>query len=457
MKETKENKKRIVIIDDEALTCKRLETALSKHGYEVYSFTKGYSALLFIEDNLCDLVISDIRLKDIDGLELLERLKDICSSLPVILITGYASIPGAVEATKKGAYYYLPKPFHIKDLHKIVEKALNESLGIEICKEKLKIKKQPFFAGLVGESLAMKKLYETIEKVAPLDCNVLIEGETGTGKELIARAIHSLSPRKNNPFVAFNCGALSEDLAANELFGHEKEAFTGAVSKRIGLLETANYGTLFLDEIGECSPLLQVKLLRVIQERQFYRLGGTKPVNIDIRIIAATNRNLKKMIKNGYFREDLYYRLNVINIKVPPLRERKEDIPALIRYFLERYNKKFKKEVYQVEASVVKVLLNYSFPGNVRELENIIEQAVALCENKILKLEDLPPDLKLMDKTYNKNILPLKEYEKQYIKNILYLTGFNQKETAKILGISRTTLWRKMKELNITKNVDLSK
>ncbi len=237
---------RVVVIDDDEMTCKRLKTALSKWGYEVHTFTKGLVGLRFVEENLCDLVISDIRLTDIDGLVLLEELRNICAALPVILITGYASIPGAVEATKKGAYYYLPKPFHLKDLRDVMEKALAESPGVEICEEKLKIKQRRCFAGLIGDSPVMRELFETILKIAPLDCNVLIEGESGTGKELIARAIHHLSVRKDNPFVAFNCGALSEELAANELFGHEKEAFTGSVSKRIGLLEAANTGTLFL-------------------------------------------------------------------------------------------------------------------------------------------------------------------------------------------------------------------
>ncbi len=441
---------RIVIIDDDKITCKRLETALSKRGYEVHTFTKGLTGLRFIEENLCDLVISDIRLEDIDGLVLLEELRHICAALPVILITGYASIPGAVEATKRGAYYYLPKPFSLKDLEEIIQRALEENPGVEICREKLKLRQRHCFAGLIGDSPVMQELFDTIFKIAPLDCNVLIEGESGTGKELIARAIHQLSLRKDNPFVAFNCGALNEELAANELFGHEKEAFTGALSKRIGLLEAANSGTLFLDEVGECPPSLQVKLLRVLQERQFYRLGGTKPVAIDVRIIAATNRNLRKMVESGQFREDLYYRLNVVNIKVPALRERKEDIPSLILHFLDKYNQKFKKEVHKVSPSFMKVLLNYPFPGNVRELENIIEQAVALCDKKILDTDDLPPDLKLMGKGQEETkFLPLKEYEKQYIRSILYLTGFNQKETAKILGISRTTLWRKMKELNM--------
>ncbi|AEH45912.1 two component, sigma54 specific, transcriptional regulator, Fis family [Thermodesulfatator indicus DSM 15286] len=448
---SKENPPRLVIIDDDPITCKRLKTALSKDDYEVHTFTKGLPALRFIEENFCNLVISDIRLPDIDGLILLDELHKICSALPVILITGYASIPGAVEATKKGAYYYLPKPFNLKDLRALIKKALRESEGLEICEERLKIKQRRYFAGLIGESSAMKNLFNKILKIAPLDCNVLIEGESGTGKELIARAIHYLSPRKDNPFVAFNCGALSEDLAANELFGHEKEAFTGAVSKRIGLLEAANEGTLFLDEVGECPSSLQVKLLRVLQERQFYRLGGTKPVAIDVRIIAATNRDLRKMVESGQFREDLFFRLNVVNIKVPPLRERKEDIPALVLHFLDKYNQKFKKDVQKVSPDFIKVLLNYSFPGNVRELENIIEQAVALCDKKTLEISELPPDLKLIGKTQpDIKFLPLKEYEKQYIRSILYLTGFNQKEAAKILGISRTTLWRKMKELNLS-------
>ncbi|OAG26745.1 sigma-54-dependent transcriptional regulator [Thermodesulfatator autotrophicus] len=445
-----DNPPRLVIIDDDQITCKRLKTALSKKGYEVYTFTKGLPGLSFIEENFCNLVISDIRLPDIDGLMLLDELHKICSALPVILITGYASIPGAVEATKKGAYYYLPKPFNLKDLYALIEKALKESEGLEICEERLKIKQRRCFAGLIGESPAMKNLFDKILKIAPLDCNVLIEGESGTGKELIAQAIHYLSPRKDNPFVAFNCGAFSEDLAANELFGHEKEAFTGAVSKRIGLLEAANEGTLFLDEVGECPLSLQVKLLRVLQERQFYRLGGTKPVDINIRIIAATNRNLRKMVENSQFREDLFFRLNVVNIKVPPLRERKEDIPALVIHFLDKYNQKFKKDVQKVSPDFIKILLNYSFPGNVRELENIIEQAVALCDKKTLEVDELPPDLKLIGKSQPEiQFLPLKEYERQYIRSILYLTGFNQKEAAKILGISRTTLWRKMKEFNM--------
>ncbi|WP_456433078.1 sigma-54-dependent transcriptional regulator [Thermosulfuriphilus sp.] len=441
---------KIVIIDDDAMTCRRLKTALSGWGYEVETFTEGIKGLKYIEDNLCHLVISDIKLKDIDGMLLLEEIKNICSALPIILITGYASISGAVEATKKGAYYYLPKPFHLQQLREVIEKALAEAPGFEACEERLNLRRRKRFAGIIGDTPAMRQVFETILKVAPLDCNVLIEGESGTGKELIARAIHRLSSRKDNPFVAFNCGALSEDLAANDLFGHEKEAFTGAISTRIGLLEAANGGTLFLDEVGECPMSLQVKLLRVIQERQFYRLGGTKPVDVDIRIIAATNKDLRKMVEKGRFREDLYFRFNVVNIKVPPLRERREDIPALVLYFLDRYNRKFRKEVQKVSPAFMKALLNYSFPGNVRELENIIEQAVALSDKKMLEVEDLPADLRLIEKSHHSTqLLPLKEYERQYISSILHLTGFNQKEAAKILGISRTTLWRKMKSMEL--------
>ena len=393
------------------------------------------------------LVLSDIRLPDRDGLEVLKQIKKDFPRTEVILITGYATLDQAVEAVKTGAFYYLAKPFTPDQVSAIVHRAA-EHLQLSGENQRLReaLAKDQSFDGIVGISAQRKELLQAISKVSRIDCNVLIQGESGTGKELVARSIHHHSQRREYPFIDLNCGGFSEDLIANELFGHEKGAFTGADSTKIGLMEAAQGGTLFLDEIEEMPLSMQVKLLRVIQERKLFRLGGIKPISLDIRLISATNRELEKEVKEGRFREDLFYRLKVVLIKVPPLRDRKEDIPVLINYFIEKFNRAYKKKVRGFSREALEILMRYSFPGNVRELENIVASALALSEGDLIGPPDLPEDLKQfeVESVGGEQWPSWEEQEKTYIRKILESTQYNKLKTAGILKMSRTTLWRKL-------------
>ena len=359
-----------------------------------------------------------------------------------------------MEAVKKGAFYYLSKPFTPDQVRAVVKRALEH---IQISSENKKLREEVYqkiqFEGIVGISQKIKELLAAISKVSQIDCNVVIQGESGTGKELVARAIHFNSARLSAPFVVFNCGGFSEELIANELFGHEKGAFTGADSTKIGLMEAAQRGTLFMDEIGEMPPTMQVKLLRVIQEKKLLRLGSTKPIDLDIRIISATNRELEKEVEVSRFRQDLYYRLKVVLLKVPPLRERKEDIPLLLNHFLLKYNRAYKKKVQGFSRESLETLMKYSFPGNVRELENIVASAVALSEEVLIGPTDLPEDLRQFDvETYGSTQwLSWEDNEKEYIRKILESTQYNKIEVARILKMSRTTLWRKILRYRLDK------
>lgn len=443
----------IVIIDDEPITVQRLSHALKKDGYLVEGFVSAKDALNAIAANRPHIIITDVRLQDADGVELMKQIQAIAPEAAVIVITGYASLEQAVEATKKGAFHYLAKPLHLEQLRAVVKEAL-EHVRENLRKDKLEqqLRKANAYVGIIGTSPAMRQIFKTIEQVAAVDCNVLIQGESGTGKELVAKAIHAKSPRAQNPFVSFNCGAFSEDLVTNELFGHEKEAFTGAVTTKLGLLETANGGTVFLDEVGEMPLSMQVKLLRVLQERVFYRVGGVRPIELDVRLISATNRDISTLIENNEFRKDLFYRLNVVTIEIPPLRERTEDIPLLINHFIEKATQKFGRNIKKITQEFLTPLESYPFPGNVRELENIIERAVVLNKDGILGINDLPPDISCAaedDYEPNADGYSLKHLEKDHIMSVYQRTGYNQSETAKILGISRTTLWRKLRDMKL--------
>lgn len=449
---------RIYVVDDEIITVRRLVQALQHDGYQVEGFTSGRDVLPRIQEQVPDVVVMDVRLKDADGVDLMQQMHTLVPNLAVILITGYASIPHAVNATKKGAFQYLEKPFRLDALRAAIQNAL-----LEVRKEQQKdrlqseISKAHGFGEIIGVSQAMQAVFETISRVAPVDCNVVIEGESGTGKELVARSLHANSPRNRQPFVSFNCGAFSEDLIANELFGHEKGAFTGAVTSKVGLLESANGGTVFLDEVGEMPLSMQVKCLRVLQERTFLRVGGVKPIDLDVRIIAATNRNIEKMIAAGEFRQDFFYRLKVVMIELPPLRSRRDDIPVLASHFAKKTANKFGKPVPEISGDFLDALALYPFPGNVRELEHIIERAVALSREPILQARDLPPDIFL---GAPKPVVPedssrsLKSLEKEHISEVYRQTGFNQSETARLLGISRTTLWRRLHHFNLLPKTD---
>jgi len=444
----------IVIIDDEPITLKQLRRILEKEGYTVAAFSSPKRALQYIESSPCDLVVSDVRMPGMDGLELMTRVKARFPEMEVILITGYASLDGAVTATREGAFYYLEKPFTPDRVRDQVKEALKVSRTRQAAAENGipggENSKTPV---IIGESPKIREVVSIIRQIAPTDCNVMITGDSGSGKELVARAIHAGSTRANAPFLAFNCGALSETLIDNELFGHEKGAFTGAETRTTGLLEAASGGTVFLDEIGEMPHAMQVKLLRVLQEGELMRVGGTHPIPIDVRIVSATAVDVKAAVSGGGFRKDLYFRINVVNIKLPGLAERKEDIPLLAYHILSRLNRGRGRDIHAISENAMNLLRGYAFPGNVRELENILERAVAVCAGDVIRACDLPPDLIALElqayKPPDEQFMTLSELEQDYISHLLKITGGARAKTAEILGIDRASLWRKMKKYNL--------
>ncbi|NLI81803.1 MAG: sigma-54-dependent Fis family transcriptional regulator [Deltaproteobacteria bacterium] len=381
------NQPKVLVVDDEYSVRELLEIMLEMDGYEVTCAETGKQALDAIRRQEFDLVITDIRMEPINGLEVLKQVKTVSPRTVVIIISAYASTETAVEAMNEGAYDYLPKPFDMEEMRAVIRHAL-QSKGEAGAGETTK--EGPLYFGcLIGESPAMRKVYDLIKRIAGTGSNVLITGESGTGKELVAKAIHRQSPRKDLPFVVVNCGGVPESLIESELFGYKKGAFTGAATNRMGLVEAAQGGTLFLDEIGELSPVLQVKLLRLVQEKTIKMIGGNEDIPVDVRILSATNRDLEKMVIEGTFREDLYYRLNVLPIRIPPLRERKGDIPILAHYFLNKFCKEFGKQIRKISSYAMDILNNYEFPGNVRELEHIIERGVALEASSIILPDSL--------------------------------------------------------------------
>ncbi|MHB8859566.1 MAG: sigma-54-dependent transcriptional regulator [Thermoleophilia bacterium] len=446
-----DNAGRMLIVEDEKTALKNLEHVMKKEGYRVTGTMSGPNALQLLEKNEYDIVLTDLKMEKVDGVEVLEKSKSLYPDSEVIMITAYASIPSAVETMKKGAYDYIAKPFNLDDVRKAVRAALER---VALRKENTQLREQlEQFEGkvkIVTQNSMMQKLLETARQIAPTDCNVLITGESGTGKELFARYLHFTSNRSKGGFFAINCGALTEDLLANELFGHEKGAFTGANSLKKGIIESASGGTLFLDEITEMSAAMQVKLLRVLQEKELIRVGGTDAVEVDVRILAASNRNLHEATMQKRFRQDLYYRLNVVSLHIPPLSERRDDIPLLCQYFLKKYSALMNKDVREISPSVIGLLMNYDFPGNVRELENIVERGVALANDRVVEMAHLPDDLKDLDiKTFRRKegrYPTLAEQELSYIRWVLQETGGNKTLTAGILGIDRVSLWRKIKK-----------
>ncbi len=440
--------KKILLIDDEENILKIIKKFLQDNGFSVRTATDKETALKILDKEDFDIVLSDYRLPDGTGMEILEFFREREPNKPFIMITAYGSINGAVEAMQKGASHYIAKPIDFEDLLKILDFYTKQN-------EERNFEEKTEFCGIIGKSKQMKNLFKDISIVSQSEATVLIEGECGTGKELVARAIHSLSKRKNNPFVGINCSAIPVELFENELFGHEKGSFTGAVGKEIGKIELAGEGTLFLDEIGDLQPLPQAKLLRVLQEREFYRIGGTKTIPVKCRIIAATNKDLEKMVEEGSFREDLFYRINVIHIKVPPLRERKEDIPLLVKHFLNKFNRINYKNIVDVDEDVMEIFMEYDWPGNVRELENAVERAVVMCQHDIIKKEHLPPRIlkKLSKKSTTQDFslsdTNLFEIEKRIILKVLEETNWNQTKAAEKLGISRKQLRTKMKNFGL--------
>lgn len=443
---------RIAVVDDEIIVCRRLSQAFCRDGYEVEAFASGRSFLERMPHQHFDIVFTDLRLNDTTGMEILSKIKAFRSETEVIIITGYGSIDGAIEAIKEGAFHYATKPLKLNELRLLAKNAL-EKINMRRENERLReaLKGHHGLSSIIGTSPAIDQLFTMIQKVGPIDCNVLLQGASGTGKALVARAIHKLSDRAEHAFVSFNCGGFTEELISAELFGYEKGAFTGATATKIGLLESGSGGTVFLDEVGEMPLSMQVKLLHVIQDKRILRVGGVRPIDLDIRVIAATNRDLKQEVTQGNFREDLFYRLNVVNIHVPPLSDRREDIPLLIKHFIDRFSLAFRKAVCGIQPQALTILLNYSFPGNVRELENIIERAVALTDCDHIRPLDLPSDLQQLefDTVEGEGFQTLEEVEKRHIARVLEKTGYNKGLTAQILDIPRTTLWRKLKDLKM--------
>lgn len=444
----------ILIVDDEKITVKNLERAMKKEGYEVATASSGVSALRILEGREFDIVLTDLKMERVDGMQVLSKCRELYPFAEVILITAFASLPSAIESMKQGAYYYLAKPFKLDEVRRVVSEALEK---VRLKRENAQLREQiESYAGkvkIITQDAAMQRLLDTARQIGPTDCNVIVSGESGTGKELFARYIHLNSKRAEGPFFAINCGAFSESILTSELFGYEKGAFTGASGMKQGLIEMASEGTLFLDEITEMETSMQVKLLRVIQEKEVLRLGATKPMKVDVRFITATNRDIKDAIKTGHFREDLFFRLNVVSFHIPPLSGRREDIPLLSYYFLKKYSVLMKKDVKDIDDDVHAILMNYDYPGNVRELENIIERGVALATGNRIEVTYLPEDLReLSIRTFRKKagrIPSLEEQELAYIQWVLKEVGGNRTAAAQTLGIDRVSLWRKLKKFGI--------
>jgi len=442
---------RIVVVDDEHNQRELLSGYLANQGFEIRSASSGQNALALLSEEGSEIVISDMKMPEMDGLTLLKEIKDVHPDTDVIVITAFATVETAVEAMKSGASDYIIKPVNLEHLMIIIDRIRKKSeLVIENRYLKRKLESIDEFPDLIGESDIFKKMLADVAVIAQSDSTVLIRGESGTGKELIARAIHESSPVKDGPFLAVNCSALPETLLESELFGYEKGAFTGATRQRQGRFELADNGSLSLDEIGDISHSTQVKLLRVLENTSFERLGGTKSINVDIRLITATNRDLEAKIKDGSFREDLFYRLNVIPIDIPPLRRRKQDIMPLVNYFLGKYSQKSGKSITGLTPQAKDMILKHDYPGNVRELENVIERAVVLCRHDIIDADTLTGFRSSSDsKTTFSETLNLADLEKGTIEEALKQTGGNQVEAAKLLGIHRNTIRHKIKSYNI--------
>lgn len=446
-------KPRILLVDDDKNTANGLRKILLQDGYDTSCAYTGKDALNLIATEYFDIVITDMKLPDISGFSVIEKAKNKDINIAVVMITAFSSIQTAIDAMKKGADDYLTKPVNIEELELILKKICEKRHLILQNKElKQKLSDKYSFSGIIGNTPEIQLIFKTITEIAPTAATVLIYGDTGTGKELIANAIHYNSDRKDKPFITLHCASLSEGVLESELFGHEKGAFTGAISQRRGRFELANGGSLFLDEVGEMNSHIQIKLLRVLETGRFERVGGEKTIESDVRIIAATNKDLEKEIEDGRFREDLYYRLNVINLKLPSLRERKEDIGLLIDKFIIKYSEKNKKNIKGITPQSAKLLNDYDWPGNVRELENAIERAVVMAKNEYVEPNDLPSNINVNTKKSRKETFripsgaTMKEIEKRVIIETLQTTNGSKSKAAEILGISTRKIEYKIKE-----------
>ncbi len=445
---------RVLVVDDELIMRDSLSDWLREDGYEVVAVEDGTRAIGKVKGERWDVVIVDLKMPGMNGIEVMREVRKIDEGIPVIIMTAYATVDTAVKAMKEGAYDYIAKPFNPEEIGLTIRKIITQQ---RLIKENIylrqELRRRYEFKDIITKNPRMREILELVRSVAKTTSTVLIEGESGTGKELIARAIHSCSRRRKEPFVAVSCAALPETLLETELFGHEKGAFTGAISSKKGRFELAHKGTLFLDEIAEISRKTQVDLLRVLEEKEFTRIGGTKPMKADVRIISATNKNLKKLVAEGTFRDDLFYRLNVVAIVLPPFRERMEDIPLLVEHFLEKHRIEHNKEIKGISEQAMNLLLRYDWPGNVREIENTIESAVVVAKGRTMELEDLPESLRTHEeKSYalstNKK---LHEVEEEYISRALDANNWNIKKCAGALGIDRTTLYNKIRKYKLRK------
>ena len=450
----------ILIVDDEILQREILLTILSEEGYNVHSASCIEEARKIINESFPEIILTDLKLGSQDGIEILNNLPDEPFRPAVIVITAFGTISSAVNAIKKGAFDYLTKPLDKEVLLVTVRKAEER---MNLIKENLLLRKELYdkfkIDGIIVKSKKMLQIIDIVKKVTPTNATVLIYGESGTGKELISRAIHYNSPRKNKPFIAINCAAIPETLIESELFGYEPGAFTGANTRKIGLIEAADQGTLFLDEIAELPITTQSKLLRVLQDKEIRRIGGKDTIKVDVRIIAATNKNLADEVVNNRFREDLYYRLKVVTVELPALRERKEDIPELVNFFIEKYSKEFGKRINGIDEKAMEAILNYSWPGNIRELESVIERAIIICDKDKITINDIQDELKV---TKCKNIFDInipdeginyEELEKELLKKALIKSNFVIAQAARLLGMSYDTFWYRLKKFGLSENI----
>lgn len=448
---------KILFVDDDSVTCSIMQRNCGRAGYNCSVYQSAVECLKEFETSGGDLLVTDLRMPEMSGFDLLSKVREIDKDLPVLVMTGYSSVENAVEAMKLGATDFIKKPFDFEELKLIIDRNLDASRLKEenqILKKQLQTCRNRF--GMIGDTPIMKSLFSTIEKVATVSCNVIVAGESGTGKELVARALHDYSPRKESPFIVIDCGALTETLLESELFGHEKGAFTGASQRKKGLMEQASGGTLFLDEICNITDSMQMKLMRAIESQTITRVGSTVSVPIDMRIIAASNRDLEAMVEKGEFRHDFYHRLNVINIHVPSLNERREDIPSLVEHFVKEFSKRYKRKVTGFDSVAMQHLYNEDWTGNIRELRNIVERCVILSETPILTW----PEAGMKQEVFSNNsgiqfprdeFPSLEKLEQKYIEHVLELSGGKKTKAASILGIDKTTLWRKLRRFSDTK------
>jgi len=445
----------IIFVDDDPKAGELMLRFSEDASFRCENFQDSEEALAYFTDKGADLIISDLRMPKLTGIELLRGIRQIDKQVPFIIVTGYADVESAIEAMRLGASDFVKKPFDMDELCMQIDKTLQHDALVReniLLKRQLSDERSRF--GMVGHAQAIQDVYAIIEKIADIRCNVIIEGESGTGKELAARAIHMQGQYADKPFIVIDCGALTDTLLESELFGHEKGAFTGAVSSKPGLLETATGGTVFLDEIGNISDAMQIKLLRVVQEQQVTRVGGIKPTKIDVRFIVATNQDLEARSAEGTFRHDLYHRLNVVKIRMPPLRERRDDIPLLLQHFIDHFNQQYQRSVTGFEPASMKKLIDHSWPGNIRELQNLVERHIALADGDTMTLGELSglQPAKLSGEGIDADLPELAELERRYILRLLELFNDNREKTAETLNINKSTLWRKLQSYRETES-----